>query len=275
MIRHLHMLMALSFEDGQVVFAPKRAEFLPIEGLRLYFPSGPQTRLEKIGYWLKRLHRNPISWMQPSEDKWVIEIEGAKQQFSKEIAKSYPYSSDASWPHWLGGSVALSPELETGRGFEPRLAFYLTELAVAKAKAPPPQSSNLSGAVVNHFINEVHHMSSDQYHISGQAGAVGPHSRAEGNTFVQQWAQAASDIDLPALATELATLRAVLRKEAQEIEQDQVVANVGAAETAAKQSDGPSTLKHLKDAGKWALDVATKIGTTVAAKAIESALKVP
>ncbi len=273
MIRNLHMLMALPSEDGEVAFATKQAEFLPVEGLRLYFPSGHQTRLEKIAYWLKRLHRNPIPWVQPSEEKWTIEVEGVKQQFLNELVKSYPYASETTWPHWLNGSVALSPELEAGKGFEPRLAFFLTELAVAKAKAPPPQSNNSSGSVVNQFIKEVHHMSSDQYHVSGQAGVVGPHGRAEGNTFVQQWAQVSSDLDLTVLAAELATLRSALRKEAQEIEHDQVVANIGSAEASAKQNDGASTLKYLKEAGKWALDVATKIGTTVAVKAIENALK--
>ena len=50
MIRNLHMLMALPSENGAIAFAAMRAEFLPIEGLRLYFPSGHQTRLEKIEY---------------------------------------------------------------------------------------------------------------------------------------------------------------------------------------------------------------------------------
>jgi hypothetical protein len=236
MIRNLHMLMALPSADGEVSFAAKKAEFLPVEGLRLYFPSGHQTRLEKIEYWLKRLHRNPIPWLKPSEEKWIIELEGAKQRFSNELVKSYPYSPDATWPHWLDGSVALSPELETGSAFQPRLALFLTELAIAKAKAPPPQSSNSSGTVLYQFIKEVHHMSSDQYHVSGQAGSVGPHSRAEGNTFVQQWAQSAADLDLPVLAAELATLRAALRRESQEIEHDQVVASVGSAEAAANRA---------------------------------------
>jgi hypothetical protein len=53
-----------------------------------------------------------------------------------------------------------------------------------------------------------------------------------------------------------------------------VVSSVGAAEAAAKNKDGPSALKHLKEAGSWALDVATKIGTTVAAKVIENSLRI-
>lgn len=263
------MLMALPSESGAVAFAAKRAEFLPVEGLRLYFPSGHQTRLEKVAYWLKRLHRDPVVWLQPSEEGWVIDLNGAKQQFSDELVKSYPYSSESSWPRWLNGTVTLTPEFETGEGFQPRLAFFLTELAVAKAKTPSPQPTSV---VVNQFITGDYHMSSDQYHISGQAAAIGPNARVEGNTFVQQWTQAASDLDLPALASELALLRAALRKEAQDIEHDQALASVASAEAAAKQSDGPATLKHLKSAGKWAFDVATKIGTTVAAKAIQNAI---
>jgi hypothetical protein len=196
-------------------------------------------------------------------------------QFSNELIKSYPYSSDVSWPRWLYGSVALSPELETGNGFTPRLAFLLTELAVSKAKAPSPQLGNTAGVVVNQFITGGYRMSSDQYYVSGQVGAVGPNANAEGNTFIQQWTQTASSIDLQALATELALLRTELRKYAHDIEHDQALASVASAEAAAKQSDGPTTLKHLKSAGKWALDTATKIGTTVAAKAIQSALGIP
>jgi hypothetical protein len=275
MIRNLHMLMALLSENGEITFAAKRAEFIPIEGLRIYFPSNHQTRLEKVEYWLKRLHRDPVDWIRPSEEAWTIDIDGAKTQFSSELAKSYPYSSDVSWPRWLHGSVVISPELETGKDFAPRLAFLLTELAVSKAKAPSPQLNNMAGLVVNHFIAGDYHMSSDQYHVSGQVGAVGPNANAEGNTFIQQWAQSTSSLDFQNLAAELALLRAELRTEAQEIEHDQALASVASAELAAKQNDGPTTLKHLKSAGKWALDTATKIGTTVAAKAIQNALGIP
>ena len=149
MIRNLHMLMALPSESGAVAFAAKRAEFLRVEGLCLYFPSGHQTRLEKVAYWLKRLHRDPVVWLQPSEDAWVIDLNGAKQQFSDDLVKSYPSSSASSWPCWLNGMVTLTPEFDTGEGFQPRLAFFLTELAVAKAKAPSPQTTSV---VVNQFI---------------------------------------------------------------------------------------------------------------------------
>jgi hypothetical protein len=63
-----------------------------------------------------------------------------------------------------------------------------------------------------------------------------------------------------------------MRKEAVDVEHDQAIASVGAAESAAKKQDGSGALQHLKAAGKWALDIATKIGTTVAAKAIQTAI---
>lgn len=112
----------------------------------------------------------------------------------------------------------------------------------------------------------------DQYNVTGQVGAIGPNAKAENNTFNQAFQQAASNIDLPALATELASLRNSLRQQATEIEHDQAVACIGAAENAAKKQDGAEALGHLKSAGKWAFDVATKIGTNVAAKAIQTAM---
>ncbi|RKP50779.1 hypothetical protein [Trinickia fusca] len=125
--------------------------------------------------------------------------------------------------------------------------------------------------VVQQFFSERIAMG-DQYNISGQAGAVGPNAQAAHNTFNQACEQAAAGIDLVALAEELASLRASMRKEATDVEHDQAIASVGAAETAAKNHDAAGAIGHLKSSGKWALDVAAKIGTAVAVKAIEKAI---
>jgi hypothetical protein len=111
----------------------------------------------------------------------------------------------------------------------------------------------------------------DQYTV-GQAGAVGPHSRAENISFQQVWNHAARDIDLDQLSAELHSLRAAMRQQAFDVAHDKGLAEIAAAEEAAQQKDGPKTIKHLKAAGKWAFDVATKIGTAVAAKAIQIAI---
>lgn len=124
--------------------------------------------------------------------------------------------------------------------------------------------------VNNFFTKEM--FVGDQYNVTGQVGAIGPNATSENNTFNQAFHHVASNIDLSKLATELSALRKSMRQEAFEIEHDQAIACIGSAEGAAKDQDGAGALKHLKSAGKWAFDVANKIGTTVAAKAIETAM---
>lgn len=112
----------------------------------------------------------------------------------------------------------------------------------------------------------------DEYHV-GMAGAVGPHAKNKGGAFSQTINQAAATIDMKALASELSRLRTEMRAAAVQPEEDEAVAKIGAAETAATLEHRSEALGHLKAAGAWALEIATKIGTTVAAKAIETALK--
>jgi len=90
-------------------------------------------------------------------------------------------------------------------------------------------------------------------------------------TFNQIWNQAGKSINLEQLATELVQLRQAMKKEALEPEQDIAVSDVVKAEQAAKAGNGAKVMEHLKSAGKWALDVATKIGIPVAIEAIKNA----
>ncbi len=151
----------------------------------------------------------------------------------------------------------------------------LQELCVTYRENAILFASTLSGETYDWMVKnlgEIH--VGDKFEISnkGQIGAIGTNAKAEGNVFSQRWSELESQVDLGELASELATLRAELRRSASSVEEDQAVASIGSAENAAKQKDGPSALKYLKAAGQWALDVATKIGTTVAAKAIENAI---
>jgi hypothetical protein len=111
----------------------------------------------------------------------------------------------------------------------------------------------------------------DRYDVRGQAAAVGPNAHVHDSTFNQLWQQSAEHIDLPTLADELGQLRVALRTAAKTPEDDQIVADIGQAELAAKGGDGPSAIRHLRGAGKWALGVATSIGVAVAAAAIKAA----
>jgi uncharacterized protein YjbI with pentapeptide repeats len=109
-------------------------------------------------------------------------------------------------------------------------------------------------------------------YVVGQAGAVGDHAHAHDMTFQQ----IQGGIDLPKLAEELGRLRDVMKQETEgTVEHDEAIAEVGKAERAAAQSDGPTALRHLKAAkavGKWTLGVAERIGVAVAAEAIKRAM---
>jgi hypothetical protein len=118
-------------------------------------------------------------------------------------------------------------------------------------------------------------MSSDTYNISGQAGAVGPNARAQDMTFNQLQqigSRIAEPMDLAALASELETLRQALKKEAVSEEHNIAVVDIGAAKRAAEAKDSEKLVESLKSAGKWALDVATKIGVSLATEAIKQSM---
>jgi len=124
-------------------------------------------------------------------------------------------------------------------------------------------------AVQNFFVENLH--MGDNY-SAGQAGAMGPGAIASDMTFQQIWNQVQGSVDLPQLARELATLQAALCSEAKEPDHDMAIGAIAAASTAAKQGNGAKALEYLKKAGTWALDVATKIGTDIAAAALKSSM---
>ncbi len=111
----------------------------------------------------------------------------------------------------------------------------------------------------------------DNYKV-GQGMAVGPGAQASHGTFQQVWNEGGSKIDLAQLAAELARLRTALRAESTSAEQDVAIGAIAQAETAAVAEDGPGALAHLRNASKWVLGVAEKIGVGVAAGAIKTAL---
>ena len=124
-------------------------------------------------------------------------------------------------------------------------------------------------AINNFFVGELHMR--DVY-SAGQAGAMGPGAQANQMTFQQIWNQVQGTLNLPALAGELETLQKALRAEASEPEHELAIGAVAAASTAAKQGNGPKAIEYLKKAGKWTLDVSTKIGTDIAAAALKSSM---
>jgi hypothetical protein len=78
--------------------------------------------------------------------------------------------------------------------------------------------------------------------------------------------------DLPSLAGELEALKQALIQQAGTPTDYQVVSEIQAAKEAANAGDEATVGRHLAKAGKWAFDVAVRIGTDMAAAAINRAL---
>lgn len=110
--------------------------------------------------------------------------------------------------------------------------------------------------------------------IVGQAQVVMGSNASAGNIAFQGQLAGGSvgTIDLPRLADELATLRAALRQAATLPEHDISLGAVAAAERASREGDANGALAHLKTAGKWCLDIASKIGVSVASDALKTSL---
>ncbi len=113
----------------------------------------------------------------------------------------------------------------------------------------------------------------DFYHAS-QAGAVGPGAKADNMNFIQVLREAIGENSLADLAADLERLRSAMLVDSTGADQDQAVAAVAGAEAAAKKGDAEGVLDYLKAAGRWALNVAIKIGTGIAQKAIERSMGV-
>jgi uncharacterized protein YjbI with pentapeptide repeats len=133
-----------------------------------------------------------------------------------------------------------------------------------------PQTNVLVGHITGPTIIESTTMSNDTYNIHGQASAVGKNAHAHDMTFEQAWNQ--SNIDLPKLAKELEQLRSAMKEATGKDDQDEAIGTVAAAEKAAIKGDGPTTLQYLKNAGKWTLGIAEKIGVSVAVEVIKRAM---
>jgi uncharacterized protein YjbI with pentapeptide repeats len=112
----------------------------------------------------------------------------------------------------------------------------------------------------------------DTYKINGQAAAVGPGAHAHDITFNQAWNDISKEIDLSKLSEELSVLKETVASEAKSSDQIRALAEVSDAETAAKAGKGSKVVEHLKRAGKWTFDVATNIGTDVAAEVIKKSM---
>lgn len=118
------------------------------------------------------------------------------------------------------------------------------------------------------FVEGIH--IGDRYSVH-QGGAVGPGAQATRMTFQHTQNPNVATMDLAAVHEELSRLREAMRRDSSKPEHEIAIGEVAAAEIAARDGDGPSVLEHLKRAGPWARDVATKIGVSVVSAAAKAA----
>lgn len=129
-----------------------------------------------------------------------------------------------------------------------------------------------AGAIAAPFTQGQGVNMSDQYNVSGSAGAVGRNASASNFTINQDVSSGSTPLDLEALASQLTILRTEMRRQAESVEEDAAVLAVGSAQLAAEAGDQAGALTHLRSAGTWAAGVATSLGVAVAAGAIKAAL---
>jgi hypothetical protein len=123
------------------------------------------------------------------------------------------------------------------------------------------------------IINNRYEIMRDKFETQGQIGAVGSNPHVHDTNFDQIWNQTSSRTELKQLADELPKLNEALNREAKTSEHYRAIAEVVDAKEAAKANNGPQTLKHLQNAGKWALGVAEKIGIPLATASLKTALE--
>lgn len=81
------------------------------------------------------------------------------------------------------------------------------------------------------------------------------------------------DIDLSKLANELSLLRSELKRLAKEPEEDLVIGTIASAEIQARNGNKLATLDFLAKTNQSSLDVAIKLGKSIAAKAISASIQ--
>jgi hypothetical protein len=125
-----------------------------------------------------------------------------------------------------------------------------------------------SQKVEKYFVTNNHyHNMGDQYNIN-QAGTVGPNSSANNNVFNQTNYTLPDNTNYEILGSELTKLKQELISKATLPEHYIAIGEVANAEEATKSKDGNKVVKSLLTAGKWVLDAATDIGTSVVAEII-------
>ena len=107
---------------------------------------------------------------------------------------------------------------------------------------------------------------------ANQVGAMGPNAQATNNTFSQSSQTAENTLELKGLVSELTSLIDYLKTMQSSPETQKAIIEIERAQQAAQNGVQADVLKHLRSAGDFGLNVASKIGVGLAVAAIKQAL---
>jgi hypothetical protein len=116
-------------------------------------------------------------------------------------------------------------------------------------------------------IEKIEHLG-DINNVSGQAGAVGSHSKSKNDSFLQISGTAEDSVDLASFAAELEMIRIAMKQHSgltPTAEQDDEIGHVARAQIAAQKGDHDGVLAHLKQVGIWTWNVAKETGAEIVA----------
>jgi hypothetical protein len=199
-------------------------------------------------------------------------LESANMVFSRHLDEYKHLSS--TWHDWRYYNDKTTKDLISSATISTQLMAAdkastlrkCSAILLAKSRALQ-ESEGTSPASI--YIGEYNIMG-DNY-TANQAGAQGPNSRLEGNTFVQNVNSMKPD-ELAKLGEELAELRRAMKARGTSEDHDEAIGAVASAQKAAVSGDSQGALSYLKSAGEWTLGVAKEIGVKVATEALKGAL---
>ncbi len=155
------------------------------------------------------------------------------------------------------------------------LIYKVLELIEMRIKFNPQQHNfdNTNTTLIIDKIFTIMNNTGDTYNVN-QAGAVGPNSSAENNSFVQNNLKINDEIDFENLIRELQVLKSAMKSNAEKPEDYSAVAEIAYAEVAAENKEGSKVVKHLMQAGKFAFQMAKDIGVELIASIISKQMGV-
>lgn len=233
-----------------------------------------KTQYSKIGeLWKETLNFLTNETLEPYQALLVCEI-GLDERIEKDVLQDFATTFQKISGDRLDNLVAFWVKIMPETSKRAIRKIYLDSEKQSKAKENAKRALILLGEY--NLLSSIENVEGDVivgdiYNNNGQAGAFGPNSEAY--DFVMNQSNT-ENIDLEELAQELSKLLKAMKERAKpdNEEHDIAIGNVARAKQAAQEKNRKSVFERLGDAGKWALETATTIGTTVAVEAIKVSL---